>query len=100
MAFGLWSTGMIVKSAPLILLSTLFSLQPVCNQGAAKLRIFEPPGLPEFNATMDDKRFLAALLQDHVRERLRVGAPMTLRLAVKEVKIGGVWQQKRAAVDP
>jgi hypothetical protein len=43
---------------------------------------------------MNDKRFLAALLQDHVRERLRVGIPMTLRLAVKEVKVDGVWQQK------
>ena len=56
---------------------------------------FQPPGLPEFAATMNDKRFLAALLQDHVRERLRVGIPMTLRLAVKEVKVDGVWQQKR-----
>jgi hypothetical protein len=55
---------------------------------------FQPPGLPEFAATMNDKRFLAALLQDHVRERLRVGIPMTLRLAVKEVKVDGVWQQK------
>lgn len=55
---------------------------------------FQPPGLPEFSATMDDKRFLAALLQDHVQERLRVGIPMTLRLAVKEAKVNGVWQQK------
>jgi hypothetical protein len=55
---------------------------------------FQPPGLPEFSAKMDDKRFLAALLHDHVRERLRVGIPMTLRLAVKEAKVDGVWQQK------
>jgi hypothetical protein len=55
---------------------------------------FQPPGLPEFSATMDDKRFLAALLQDHVREHLRVGIPMTLRLAVKETKKDGVWQQR------
>jgi hypothetical protein len=55
---------------------------------------FQPPGLPEFGATMRDQRFLAALLHDHVRERLRVGIPMTLRLAVKEKKVDGVWQQK------
>jgi hypothetical protein len=55
---------------------------------------FQPPGLPEFKATMRDKRFLAALLHDHVQERLRVGIAMTLRLAVKEKKLDGVWQQQ------
>jgi hypothetical protein len=60
---------------------------------------FQPPGLPEFNAIMRDKRFLAALLHAHVQERLRIGIrigiPMTLRLAVTETKVDGIWQQKK-----
>jgi hypothetical protein len=56
---------------------------------------FQPPGLPEFSANMLDKTFLMALKEDHVRERLRVGIPMTVRLAVKEKKVSGVWVQKR-----
>jgi hypothetical protein len=55
---------------------------------------FRVDGLPEFNATMRDEHFLAALKADHVKERLRIGIPMTLRLAVKEVRIGGVWIPK------
>jgi hypothetical protein len=55
---------------------------------------FRPDGLPEFNATMRDGHFLAALEADHVKERLRVGIPMTLRLEVKEVRVGSVWVAK------
>jgi hypothetical protein len=55
---------------------------------------FRPDGLPEFNATMRDERFLAALEADHVKERLRTGIRMTLRLAVKEMRVGGVWVAK------
>jgi hypothetical protein len=56
---------------------------------------FQPAGLPEFTATMRDKHFLAALEQDHVRERLRTGIPMTIRLEVKEKKVDGAWVVKR-----
>lgn len=55
---------------------------------------FRPDGLPEFSAKMRDERFLAALEQDHVRERLRIGIPMTIRLKVEEQKAGGVWVEK------
>lgn len=56
---------------------------------------FQPPGLPKFSATMRDKQFLSALEHDSVRERLRVGIPMTLRLKVKEKKVDGAWVVKR-----
>src|SRR6185437_13303001 len=56
---------------------------------------FQPEGLPEFRATMRDKRFLAALDHAHVRESLRTGIKMTLRLEVKEKNVGGVWMVKR-----
>ena len=56
---------------------------------------FQPAGLPEFTATMRDRHFLAALEHNHVRERLRVGIPMKIRLEVKEQKVDGVWKLKR-----
>jgi hypothetical protein len=56
---------------------------------------FQPDGLPEFRATMRDKRFLGALEHAHVRESLRTGIRMTLRLQVKEKNVGGVWIVKR-----
>jgi len=55
---------------------------------------FQPDGLPEFNATMRDEHFLAALEADHVKERLRVGIRMTLRLEVKEIRVGSAWIAK------
>ncbi|MBW7950166.1 MAG: hypothetical protein H3C55_12555 [Pseudorhodoplanes sp.] len=58
--------------------------------------VFQPiDGLPEFRATMRDKRFLAALEHAHVRESLRTGIPMTLRLQIKEKYVSGVWMVKR-----
>lgn len=59
---------------------------------------FQPDGLPEFSAKMKDKRFLDALEDDHVRERLRIGIRMTIRLRVEEKKVGGVWQAGRRQV--
>ncbi|MEA2905461.1 MAG: hypothetical protein QOI12_2848 [Alphaproteobacteria bacterium] len=57
---------------------------------------FQPTdGLPEFGAVMRDKSFLAALEHDHVKESLRVGIRMTLRLAIKEYNVGGVWLVRR-----
>lgn len=60
--------------------------------------LFQPDGLPEFSAKMQDSRFLAALEEDHVRERLRIGIKMTIRLKVEEKNVGGVWQAKSRAV--
>lgn len=43
---------------------------------------------------MRDAHFLAALEANHVKESLRVGIPMTLRLEAKEVRVGSVWVAK------
>jgi hypothetical protein len=56
---------------------------------------FQTEGLPEFNATMKDRKFLAALEHDHVKERLRVGIKMTVRLEIKEKKVDGAWVVQR-----
>lgn len=56
---------------------------------------FRPEGLEEFTATMRDPGFLRALEQDHVKESLRVGIKMKLRLKIEERKVGGVWLLKR-----
>ncbi|MET4208634.1 hypothetical protein [Bradyrhizobium sp. LA2.1] len=56
---------------------------------------FQPAdGLPEFSAKMRDAHFLAALESDHVKERLRTGIRMTIRLQVKEARVGDVWLVK------
>ena len=55
---------------------------------------FKPEGLDEFTATMKDEKFLKALEQDHVRERLRTGIKMKIRLKIEEKKVGGVWTLK------
>lgn len=59
---------------------------------------FQPEGLPEFSAKMLDQSFLSALEADHIREHLRIGIPMKLRLKVEEQKIGGVWMPLSRAV--
>lgn len=56
---------------------------------------FKPQGLPEFTAMMRDPRFLEALKSDHVKERLRIGIPMTIRMKVQETNRGGIWMVKR-----
>jgi hypothetical protein len=56
--------------------------------------VFKPEGLDEFSATMKDEKFLMALDQDHVRERLRTGIKMKIRLKVEERKVGGAWSLK------
>ncbi len=56
---------------------------------------FQPDdGLPAFSATMRDKKFLAALAEQQVKEQLRIGIRMTLRLRVKEKRLGDVWVVK------
>jgi hypothetical protein len=57
---------------------------------------FQPvDGLPEFSAVMRDPRFLKALEESHVQERLRTGIQMTIRLEVREYKVGRSWKVKR-----
>jgi len=55
---------------------------------------FKPEGLDEFTATMKDEKFLKALEQDHIRERLRTGIKMKIRLKIEEKKVGGAWTLK------
>ena len=58
--------------------------------------VFRPiDGLPEFSAIMKDKRFLTALAQAHVQERLRTGIVMTIRLEIKEERVNGAWKDKQ-----
>jgi len=56
---------------------------------------FKPEGLPEFEAVMKDKQFLRAMSEGKMRERLREGIPMTIRLEVKERIVGGVLKLRR-----
>ncbi len=59
---------------------------------------FQAPGMPEFSAIMKDKRFLAALANNHLQEHLRIGIPMTLRLQIEEKNEGGIWVPQRRIV--
>jgi hypothetical protein len=93
---GLWAT---VETDPEPDERTMYPVVDVTLVSATLLPIprpwrFRPDGLPEFNATMRDEHFLSALEANHVKERLRTGIRMTLRLAVKEVRVGGVWVAK------
>lgn len=72
-------------------------ISPVLLPKARSWR-FQPLGLPEFSAKMEDKKFLAALENDHIRERLRTGITMEIRLKVEEIKIDGVWEIKSRSV--
>lgn len=56
---------------------------------------FQPEGLPPFKAIMKDPNFLSAIKRNHVRERLREGIQMTIRLEVKEQRRGSAWEAKR-----
>lgn len=56
---------------------------------------FQPiDGSPEFNAVMRDRRFLEALQESHIQEKLRVGIQMKIRLEIAQEKINGVWRVK------
>lgn len=48
----------------------------------------------EFTAKMRDENFLKALEQNHVKEQLRIGIVMKIRLKIDEKKIGGNWVLK------
>jgi len=78
-------------------LNPVLDVTLVAPQLVAKPRswIFRPEGLPEFSAKMKDMKFLAALQQQYVKETLRIGIPMTIRLEVKEQKINGEWVVKK-----
>lgn len=70
-------------------------LSPVLVGRPASWRFQPIDGLPAFNARMKDKRFLAALEESHVQERLRTGIRMTIRLEIKERNVSGAWVVKR-----
>lgn len=59
---------------------------------------FQAPGMPEFSAIMKDQSFLTALENDDLREHLRIGIPMTLRLQIDEKNEGGIWVPQRRIV--
>lgn len=56
---------------------------------------FKPDGLPEFEAVMRDGRVLQAIRDSGFPETLREGIPMTIRLEVREVMVGGQWKAVR-----
>lgn len=56
---------------------------------------FAQEGLPEFRAIMKDRRFLAALEQQHVQERLRTGIRMRIQLEIKEYWKDNAWKVRR-----
>ncbi|AQS41375.1 MAG: Hypothetical protein BHV28_06720 [Candidatus Tokpelaia hoelldobleri] len=74
-----------------ILISPVLIKKPRCWK-------FQISGLPEFSAKMEDKEFLKALEQDHIRERLRVGINMTIRLKIIESLVDGEWSVKNRSV--
>ncbi|TAX45965.1 hypothetical protein ELI02_30110 (plasmid) [Rhizobium leguminosarum] len=59
---------------------------------------FQAPGMPEFSAVMKDRKFLAALEENHLEEHLRIGIPMTLRLQIEEKSEGGIWVPKKRMI--
>lgn len=59
---------------------------------------FQNDGMPEFSAIMQDERFLSALEHDGVRESLRFGIRMKIRLKVVETFELGVWSVKSRSV--
>lgn len=60
---------------------------------------FQMQGFPEFNAKMEDLKFLAALNHDNISENLRTGIHMTIRLRTEEEFIDGEWTPKKRFVE-
>ena len=91
---GLWVVEEASRERTLTLVRNVILISPVLLPNPRSWR-FKEEGMPEFNAIMKDARFLAALEESHVRETLRTGIPMTIRLEVKERKINGEWVVRR-----
>ncbi|WP_370309260.1 hypothetical protein [Sphingobium abikonense] len=65
-------------------------------ENAHKTWVFKQEGIPgQIRAIMKDDRFLAALDQGSIKEDLRTGIPMTIRLRTTERRIDGNWKVKR-----
>ncbi|HEX2762754.1 MAG TPA: hypothetical protein VHM92_02755 [Allosphingosinicella sp.] len=65
-------------------------------KNAPRTWTFRQEGIPgTFNATMKDKRFLAALDRSAVRETFRLNIPMRIRLEIKQQFVDGDWKVKR-----
>lgn len=66
-------------------------------ENAPRSWTFRQEGIPgTFNAIMKDKRFLAALDRQAVKEQFRSNIPMRVRLEVKERNVDGEWKVVRA----
>ncbi|MCV2877632.1 hypothetical protein OE699_02100 [Sedimentimonas flavescens] len=65
-------------------------------ENAQRAWSFRQEGIPgTFNAEMKDAKFLAALEQSGIQERLRANIPMRIRLEIKEEMVNGEWRVKR-----
>lgn len=65
-------------------------------ENAQRTWSFRQEGIPgTFNAEMKDAKFLAALEQSGIQERLRANIPMRIRLEIKEERVNGEWRVKR-----
>jgi hypothetical protein len=65
-------------------------------ENAPRSWTFRQEGIPgTFDAIMKDKRFLAALDRQAVREQFRSNIPMKIRLEVKENLVDGEWKVRR-----
>lgn len=65
-------------------------------ENAQRAWSFRQEGIPgTFNAEMKDAKFLAALEQSGIQERLRANIPMRIRLEIKEQQVNGEWRVKR-----
>ena len=66
-------------------------------ENAPRSWTFRQEGIPgTFNAIMKDKRFLAALDRQAVKEQFRSNISMRVRLEVKERNVDGEWKVVRA----
>jgi hypothetical protein len=64
-------------------------------QNAPRVWTFRQEGIPgTFNATMKDRKFLAALKRSSVRERLRMDIAMRVTLEIKQEFLDGEWRVK------
>lgn len=61
---------------------------------APRAWVFQMAGLPPFKAIVTDRRFLSALEENHVREQLRTGITMRIRLEFTERREDDGWVMK------
>lgn len=91
---GLWAPQEEPKDRTLHPVLDVILVRPTLSQ-RPRAWTFQIEGLPEFSATMKDRHFLSALATAHVRESLRTGIPMKIRMEIKEQYVDGEWRVKR-----